>query len=216
MMLTFRPIQNWPDGWQDPKERPNTPFRASYDATLKLLDDELYALGATEAWVQLDVRTGQLRADGALRVGAVVNHPGVILTVITEDLGRLTYATDRYTVHWGSTKPWQANLRAIALGLGALRAVERYGIADRGQQYAGFSAIGRAMGADEGMDEERACRTLAEAAGLDRDTDPAVVRRIAKALYRDASKTYHPDAGGDPGIFANIARAYDVLTGGES
>lgn len=57
MMLTFRPIQNWPDGWQDPKERPNTPFRASYDATLKLLDDELYALGATEAWVQLDVRT---------------------------------------------------------------------------------------------------------------------------------------------------------------
>lgn len=144
MMLTFRPIQNWPDGWQDPKERPNTPFRASYDATLKLLDDELYALGATEAWVQLDVRSGQLRADGALR------------------------------------------------------AVERYGIADRGQQYAGFSAIGRAMSADEGMDEERACRTLAEAAGLDRDTDPAVVRRMAKALYRDASKTYHPDAGGDP------------------
>lgn len=45
MMLTFRPIQNWPDGWQDQKERPNTPFRASYDATLKLLDDELYALG---------------------------------------------------------------------------------------------------------------------------------------------------------------------------
>ena len=158
MMFTVRPIQNWPDGWQDPKERPNTQFRASYVATLKLLDDELYALGATEAWVQLDVRTDQLRADGALRVDAVVGHPGVILTVITEDLGRLTYATDRYTVHWGSTKPWQANLRAIALGLGALRAVERYGIADRGQQYAGFSAIGRAMGADEGMDEERAGR----------------------------------------------------------
>ena len=145
MMLTFRPIQNWPDGWQDQKERPNTPFQASYDATLKLLDDELYALG-----------------------------------------------------------------------LGALRAVERYGIADRGQQYAGFSAIGRAMGADEGMDEERACRTLAEAAGLDRDTDPAVVRRMAKALYRDASKTYHPDRGGDAGIFANITRAYDVLTGDET
>lgn len=39
--------------------------------------------------------------------------------------------------------------------------------------------------------------TLAEAAGLDRDTDPAVVRRMAKALYRDASTTYHPDAGGE-------------------
>ena len=54
---------------------------------------------------------------------------------------------------------------------------------------------------------------VAEAAGLDRDTDPAVVRRMAKALYRDASKTYHPDVGGDPGVFANIARAYEVLTG---
>ena len=58
--------------------------------------------------------------------------------------------------------------------------------------------------------------TLAEAAGLDRDTDPAVVRRMAKALYRDASKTYHPDRGGDAGIFANITRAYDVLTGDET
>lgn len=216
MMLTFRPIQNWPDGWRDhDRERPHSPFQASYDDTLVLLDDELRHLGATEAWVQLDVSAGQLRTDGMLRQDAVVEHPGVILTIITEELGRLTYATDRFTVNYGRTKPWQANLRAIALGLKALRAVERYGIADRGQQYAGFSAIGRAMGAEEEMDEERACRTLAEAAGLDRDTDPDVVRRMAKALYRDASKTYHPDRGGDPGIFANIARAYAVL-GGET
>lgn len=40
------------------------------------------------------------------------------------------------------------------------------------------------------------------------------MRRMAKALYRDASKTYHPDAGGDAGVFANITEAYEVLTGG--
>lgn len=45
--------------------------------------------------------------------------------------------------------------------------------------------------------------------------DTLVLLRMAKALYRDASKTYHPDRGGDPGIFANIARAYAVL-GGET
>lgn len=49
MMLTFRPIQNWPDGWQDPKERPNTPFRASYDATLKLLDDSCTRSGSARS-----------------------------------------------------------------------------------------------------------------------------------------------------------------------
>jgi hypothetical protein len=33
---------------------------------------------------------------------------------------------------------WQDNLRAVALGLEALRRVERYGIAQRGEQYAGW------------------------------------------------------------------------------
>ena len=216
MIVTFRPIQNWPDGWQDPgRERLSAPFRSGYNETLELLDHELSELGASEAWLQLDVQPGQLRADGMLRSAAVVNHPGVILTAITADYGRLTYSCDRFEQRWGHQAPaWQANLRAIALGLEALRKVERYGIADRGQQYAGFGQIGRPMDGGDEMDEARACRTLAEAGGLDRETDPAVVRRMAKALYRDAAKEYHPDRGGDAGVFANITEAYEVLTGG--
>ena len=46
---------------------------------------------------------------------------------------RLVYATDCCVF-------WQHNLRSIALGLEALRAVDRYGISRRGQQYAGFRA----------------------------------------------------------------------------
>ena len=46
---------------------------------------------------------------------------------------RLVYATDCCMF-------WQHNLRSIALGLEALRAVDRYGISRRGEQYAGFRA----------------------------------------------------------------------------
>ncbi len=46
---------------------------------------------------------------------------------------RLVYATDCCDF-------WQHNVRSIALGLEALRAVDRYGISRRGEQYAGFRA----------------------------------------------------------------------------
>lgn len=48
------------------------------------------------------------------------------------DRCRLVYATD-------VCERWQHNVRSIALGLQALRAVDRYGISRRGQQYAGFA-----------------------------------------------------------------------------
>lgn len=44
---------------------------------------------------------------------------------------RLVYATD-------ACQDWRHNVRSIALGLEALRAVDRYGISRRGEQYAGF------------------------------------------------------------------------------
>lgn len=46
---------------------------------------------------------------------------------------RLVYATD-------VCEHWQHNVRSIALGLDRLRAVERFGISRRGEQYAGFRA----------------------------------------------------------------------------
>lgn len=46
---------------------------------------------------------------------------------------RLVYATDACAF-------WQHNVRSIALGLEALRAVDRYGISRRGEQYAGYRA----------------------------------------------------------------------------
>ena len=58
---------------------------------------------------------------------------------------------------------------------------------------------------------------LVEAAGLDGAT-PSIewVRERADKLYKDAAKTYHPDAGGplaDASVFGRITLARDVLKG---
>lgn len=42
---------------------------------------------------------------------------------------------------WYGEVDWQINLRAIALGLEALRKLDRYGITSRGEQYTGWRAI---------------------------------------------------------------------------
>lgn len=53
-----------------------------------------------------------------------------------------TYATDVFT-------DWRDNVRAIAKGLEALRAVDRWGVAKRGQQYAGFALLTAGPGKEE-------------------------------------------------------------------
>jgi hypothetical protein len=57
----------------------------------------------------------------------------VALQAATDPSKRLVYATDACVY-------WQHNVRSIALGLEALRAVDRYGITRKGEQYAGFRA----------------------------------------------------------------------------
>lgn len=62
------------------------------------------------------------------------NHEDfVALQAATDPSRRLVYATD-------ACEDWRHNVRSIALGLEALRAVDRYGITRKGEQYAGFRA----------------------------------------------------------------------------
>lgn len=220
MILTFRPIKVWPAGWEEPgRTRGNSPFSATYDATLRLLDDELSHLGATGVSLQVAASERDCRLDGQLRANARVTHPGVILTVETKQHGTLVYACDRFqAATWkrNALAGWQVNLRAIALGLEALRKVERYGIAERGQQYAGYRELGAGtpMGpATSTMTVEEAARFIAAHSDSpeDRLVDVEADPFFATALYREAAKRLHPDAGGDPELFKRLVEAKDVL-----
>lgn len=222
MILTFRPVKVWPEGWRDPdRARDSSPFTATYRDTLEILDRELHAIDARDPFLQVDADPRQVRADGQLRADARVDHPGVILTFDTRRHGTLVYACDRYVrPSWRSSSgaSWQHNLRAIALGLEALRKVERYGIAERGQQYAGYRELPSGIAVGAAMTLEAAARLLAEKDPrpyADEEwrellTEPEAVR----TAYRLASKTAHPDQGGDPELFRRLTEARDLLLEG--
>lgn len=194
--------------------RPWTPFSATYSQTLNLLAREVDNLRAREVRIQVVTAGGNTRG-GNLRSDARVDHPGVIVTLDTKERGTLVYETDEFR-GGGGMPGWHANLRAIALGLEALRKVERYGIARAGQQYAGYRELpsGIELGAAT-MTAEEAAQTLGvadprpylEDEWMDLLTEPGAVN----GAFREAAKVHHPDAGGDPDYFRRIVAARDLL-----
>lgn len=216
MRLIARPIDVWPGELTAEDNREYTSFKASWTATWQLLAREVEHLAPDavldpEVVVQLALRDRDLRLDGWIRADARPEHPGVIVSFSSKH-GPLRYHTDRFTNRgWSGYLPgWQSNVRAIALGLEALRRVDRYGIAQAGEQYRGWNALpaGRAMGA--AMTVEQAAQLLADAAGtsgLAGSDDPEVIH----SAWRRASRTAHPDAGGDPDLFRQLTEARDLL-----
>jgi hypothetical protein len=205
----IRPLGLWDRPVTEPRAS-SARFRASWDDTVALLVDEVAQLDGDLIVVQVDADPTDLRRDGMLRARAQVGFPGVKVSFQSR-FGPLTYATDAYEQQWSTAMPgWQANVRAITLGLEALRAVDRYGITRTGEQYRGWSAIA-ATPAESEMTRAEAARVLADASGI-----PAVeltsAARVA-AAYRAAARTAHPDAGGNAAIFRLITKARDVLLG---
>jgi hypothetical protein len=187
--LTLRSIQTWPSTRTPDENRRSSPFRAALTDTLDLLSRELAALRATDIAMEIAL-TGDpgsnpidWRQDGRPRANARPAHPGVVLAFRTPLVpGReLRYATDRF---WS----WQDNLRAIALGLEALRKVERYGIANRGEQYAGWAQL--------------------TAGGPNPDRGRDLIREHGSV--RQALMATHPDQGGDSSDFADVQAARDA------
>lgn len=158
-------------------------FRASWNDTLKLLCREADALNAGLLVVQVDADPDDIRRDGMLRARARVRFPGVKVSIDSIH-GPLTYATDAYDT-------WQANVRAIALSMTALRTVDRYGVSTRGEQYRGWLALEQA-----------------------KPGDPVQAARDLIASYgglREALKATHPDHGGDVAAFRAVQEARRVL-----
>lgn len=199
----FRPVDQWP--WPLARTRVRPQFSAGYLDTLTLLDRELCRIGATHAVVCMAVAESMIRLDrSAPRADARPDHPGVMV-VTDSTYGDLRYATDRFT-------DWQANLRAIALGLEALRKVDRYGITKAGEQYRGFAAL-PAPTSDEPshMTHTDAVDLLARLS----DLNPAQVRAdpvTRKAAIRRARAAAHPDRhNGDETLWAQVAVAVQVV-----
>lgn len=202
LLVTYGPQASWPGRLLDDNDREGSPFTAAYDKTEKLLRREAAMLNATSCTVRLALRAGDFYKDGTglTNRAPLPAHPGVIVVVDSAEHGVLTWSCDRYRRRGYSNEPasWQHNVRAVAMGLEALRQVERYGIAERGEQYAGFSALttGRAMSARrEAMTLDEAAALLAGAVNGTRVESVLSNRTIAAGCHRAAMRLLHPDQG---------------------
>lgn len=188
-MLTIRPLTDW-RGERTPAyerkahnfSRPTNSYRRQdipWSETLVLLDRELGFLNAEAIVLQVQVTERDIRLDGQLRADARPSDPAVRLLFDSKH-GPLTYQCDRFA-------SWQDNARAIALGLEALRKVERYGITEHGEQYKGWLAI-------EGPPEVSPREVFAAVIGQGVD---AADRGISdRDLWRRARAEAHPDRNG--------------------
>lgn len=108
---------------------------------------------------------------------------------------------------------WHHNVRAIALTLEALRAVDRYGATETGQQYSGFKALpaGRAMPASH-MTSDQAWVALCEVTGFNLTTTEALDPDEVRAYFREARRVTHPDRhDGDRTQWDRVEEAGKVL-----
>lgn len=216
IQFSYRPIERWPG--ELTKNRKTTPFRVSFDNTVRCLSDEVEALGAHAAVIQLALTDGEIRKDGMIRANSRPSHPGVIVAFETKKLGPLQFATDVFEGYWSGQVGWHANLRAVALGLEALRKVDRYGITRRGEQYTGWQALppGVPLGPAK-MTADEAARLLADEA--DETASRADIARklldgdaeLLSKMYRRAARRLHPDLGGDPEQFRKVDEARRLL-----
>jgi hypothetical protein len=205
MNYTVRPIDVWPG--TRTAARKTSPFSASWSETSDLLTRELRQLRASHVVLQLAITESDLTLAGWIRANARPSHPGVIVAFESK-YGPLKYSTDVF-------HHWQANVRAIALGLEALRKVDRYGITKRGEQYTGWKALGGATPMPAGggafASIEDAIAFLHEhAPGIEWDHDD---RDAVTRAYRAAAKRLHPDVGGSPEDFQRLDEAYRMLVG---
>lgn len=192
--VSFRP----PDGPMPPALGQRSRFDSTWAATVRLLATELRNLDAKRIVCEIDgLGEGDLRIDGLPRANA--RFRDAVRLSFDSKYGPLRYETGTFTKGWyGDTLDgWQANIRAIALGLEALRKVDRYGITRRGEQYTGWKALPQSTDpADAVQTLEQARAVIAEYGGL-----------------AEAIKATHPDAGGNSDDFRRVMRAKELIAG---
>ncbi|WP_435744973.1 hypothetical protein [Nocardioides sp. SYSU DS0663] len=210
MRYTTRPLSD--RTWLRPdSEREYSRFDTTWPKTQALLAREVDALGGRDLVIEVDVPERGIRLDGQLRADAKAASPAVVVAFESKH-GPMLYRCDRFVARWSGQIDWQHNVRAIALTLEALRAVDRYGATETGQQYAGFKALpaGRAMPASH-MTRERAIAILASYV----DVPPEHLNLEAESLYstwRRARRAAHPDRhAGDRTLWDQVEQAARVL-----
>lgn len=196
----FVPIDRWPG---DPtRSRKRAPFGITYARILVDLERELNHLGAKSIVIEAFVNADDIRNDGWPRSSARFFQPGIVLSFRTRDGSSISFPCDTYV-------RWESNLRAICLTMTALRAINRYGVTKRQEQYQGWKRL-ESPAHPRPKDSEWAYSYLAAL----NNCEPSALRGNRDALhiaYKQAAKKTHPDAGGNVEAFQTLQEAGSIL-----
>lgn len=216
-LYTIRPLSSL-DGFTGPAGGDANLFkRGTLTDTHLQLRTELRMLGAGPAVLEVDCTERDIRRDGLLRENARLASNKVRL-VFTGKAGTMQFACNKFG--WTYASPpipradgWQQNLRAITLGLKALRAVDRYGISRTAEQYRGYLQIEGARTGSSGMSVETALQVIAREAGLGDSSAAAFTTNELLGLAVDqARRRSHADRnGGDDSAMRAVNAAVAVL-----
>jgi hypothetical protein len=199
----FVPVASWPGKKKESYARKNSPYRAGYQDTLDALERELRHLKAKDILIQAYFELKDIRNDGWPKSSSRPKEPGVILTFTGNDGKTLSMPCDTY-------RDWEANLRAIAFTLEDLRAINRRGVAQTGEQYRGWQQLPPV--------EESMPLNPAEAAAVLRQEGVALMPGLilqfvnnAREAIRLALLRSHPDKGGTDLRFRRVQAARAIL-----
>jgi hypothetical protein len=198
-----KPIVKWPGELTPSYKRQRSPFSALWGKTLVLLERELKHLRAKNVILQMAIRDVDLRIDGRIKANArPAEHPGVIIT-FNSTHGPMSYWSDVYS-------DWGANVRAVALSLEALRAIDRYGVNKQGSQYEGYKRLPPATesGAREPLTAEQGAKLIGEIVAA----PPSTIlesQTFFDFAYKRAAGRLHPDnrETGDESKFVELQEA---------
>lgn len=204
--LAVLPIgDTWPRPRTPLEKQTRSAFSATATVTYRDLQRELDAIDATDRVLRVPVDELQFRRDGRPRADAKLTGSAILLEFDDRRGQRQRYPSDAYLA-------WQENLRAIALTLKALRAVDRYRVTAAGEQYRGFLAL--TTGLEEGDGDVVPNRgTVASA----RDELLRIAGPLAKPtdtieqIVRAAQRASHPDLGRPRAEWDYVARLIEQL-----
>ena len=190
MKYTVRPLTD--RAWINQTHHRRSQFTTGWSDTLDLLEREVYAIQrpTMDAPVlMVDATDADLRRDGQLRANARLASSAVALA-LESVRGPLIFRCDRYNEppYRNRMELWQHNVRAIALTLEALRAVDRHGATQSGEQYTGYRQIeARSTTLDETPEHARAqLRSLFPSVPA-HATDQELVRYARRSAHPDLS-----------------------------
>lgn len=180
----------WPAGRPRTSYRETPRFKTLLGTAVRNVQVEAHRLGGTGLVISSNM---PLRRDGFPSArGGYIGDTGVA-AYFTLKKKPMCFACDR----WNTV---EGNMQAIALTIGALRGIERWGSGQMVEQaFTGFIALPA---------PEQPFQVL----GISANATPDDV----EAAYRRLAMEHHPDRGGDASQMARINAARDAMLGEQS